>query len=86
MATQSNKAFCVMEFHSTKFVISVQREFRRKFDKDPRTANWIRKLYRKFRDTGCICETKSSGRPSKCASPLSSDVCRATNGAHTELS
>jgi hypothetical protein len=64
MATQPEKAFCVLEFHSTKSVITVQREFRRKFKKDPPTANSIRKWYQKSVDTGCICKGKTSGRPS----------------------
>jgi len=32
MTTQPEKAFCVPKFHSMKSVITVQREFRRKFD------------------------------------------------------
>jgi hypothetical protein len=42
---QPEKAFCVLEFHSTKSVINVQREFNRKFEKDPPAANSIRKWY-----------------------------------------
>lgn len=33
MATQPEKAFCVLEFHSTKSVITVQRGFHWKFQK-----------------------------------------------------
>jgi hypothetical protein len=67
METQPEKAFCVLEFHSTKSAITVQREFRRKFEKDPPTANSIRKWHQKFVVTGCICKGKSSGRPSMSA-------------------
>jgi hypothetical protein len=70
MANQLEKAFCVLEFHSTKSVITVQREFRRNFEKDPPTANSIRKWYQKFVNTGCICKGKSSGRPSTSAETI----------------
>jgi hypothetical protein len=46
METQPERAFWVLEFHSTKSVITVQREFRRKFEKDPPTANSMRKRYK----------------------------------------
>jgi len=36
----------VLESHSTKSVITIQREFRRKIEKDPPTANSIRKCYK----------------------------------------
>jgi hypothetical protein len=35
MVTQPEKAFCVLEFHSTKSVKTVQQEFRRMSEKDP---------------------------------------------------
>jgi hypothetical protein len=70
MASQPEKAFCVLEFHSTKSVITVQREFRRKFEKDPPAANSIRRWYKKFVGTGCICKGKSSGRPSTSAETI----------------
>jgi len=44
-------------------VITVQREYRRNFEKDPRTANSIRKWCKIFVNTGCICKGKSSGWP-----------------------
>lgn len=42
MAIQPEKAFCVLEFHSTKSVINVQQEFRRKFEKDPPIGDSIK--------------------------------------------
>jgi hypothetical protein len=53
---------CVLEFHSVKYVITVRKEFRRKFVKDPPTANSVKKLYEKVVDTGCICRRMSSDR------------------------
>jgi hypothetical protein len=41
MATQPKKAFCVLEFHSTKSVTTDQRGFSRKFHKSPPCANSI---------------------------------------------
>jgi hypothetical protein len=38
--------FCVLPFNSTKSVATDQREFRRKFEKEPPTANSIRKWYK----------------------------------------
>jgi hypothetical protein len=46
MAAQTEKAFCVLGFHSKKSVMTVQREFRRKFEKDPPTANSIKKWHK----------------------------------------
>jgi hypothetical protein len=39
MATQTEKAFCVLEFHSTKSVTTVQQGFWRKFHKNPPCVN-----------------------------------------------
>jgi hypothetical protein len=41
MATQPEKAFCVLKFHSTKSVTTVQWGFQRKFHKNPACANSI---------------------------------------------
>jgi hypothetical protein len=43
MAAQPEKVFYVLEFHSAKPLIPVKREFGRKFEKDPPTANSIRR-------------------------------------------
>jgi hypothetical protein len=50
MATQPKKTFCVLEFHATKSVANVQREFKRKFEENLETANLIRKRYEKCVD------------------------------------
>lgn len=63
-ATGSEKSFCVLEFHSSKSVITVQRAFRLKFHKDSPSDNSIRAWYRQFNETGCLCKRKSTGRPS----------------------
>lgn len=62
--TGEQKSFCVLDYHVNNSVISVQRHFRTKYGRDPPTGKTIRTWYEKFRDTGCICKRKSTGRPS----------------------
>jgi hypothetical protein len=69
MATQREKAFCVLEFHSTKSVVTVQREFRRKLEKDPPSDCKHDQLL--LQNVWHDVEYRL-------------DVCRATNGAHIE--
>ena len=59
MATREQKAFCVLQFAKTESVIRVQRAFHC----NPPSDN-IRRRYRQFGDTGCLCKRKSSRRPS----------------------
>ena len=54
---------CVLEYHTSKSVVTVQRAFRAKYAKDPPTDKTIRVLYKQFTETGCLCKQKSSGRP-----------------------
>jgi hypothetical protein len=48
MATEAEKTFCVVDIHSTKSVVTLQREFETKVEKDPPTANSIRKCIQNF--------------------------------------
>jgi DNA invertase Pin-like site-specific DNA recombinase len=43
-------------------VVTIQRPFRAKYAKDPRTEKTIRASYKQF-ENGCLCKQKSSGRP-----------------------
>jgi hypothetical protein len=43
IATQPEKALCGLEFHAMTSMMTVQQEFRRKFEKDPPTVNSTRK-------------------------------------------
>jgi hypothetical protein len=63
MAAPGQKSFCVLEYHTSKSVITVQRAFRAKHTKDPPTDETIRAWYKQFTETGCLCMQKSSGRP-----------------------
>ena len=66
MAAPGEKSFCVLEYHASKSVVTVQRAFRAKYAKyakDPPTDKIIRAWYKQFTETGCLCKRKSSGRP-----------------------
>jgi transposase len=62
-ATEQEKAFCVLDYAQCKSVTTVQRNFRRRFGKDPPTRKSIYNWHRKFETTGCLCKGKSPGRP-----------------------
>jgi hypothetical protein len=63
MATVHEKVFCVLQFLRCESVVTVQREFRRRYAVDPPGAQSIRRWYRQFEETGCLCAGKSTGRP-----------------------
>jgi hypothetical protein len=63
MAAPEEKSFCVLEYHTSKSVVIVQREFCAKYAKDPPTEKTIRAWYRQFTENGCLCKQKSSCRP-----------------------
>ncbi|XP_025405219.1 uncharacterized protein LOC112679567 isoform X3 [Sipha flava] len=63
MLTEQQKTFCVLRFEKCESVITVQRDFRRKFNIEPPTAQSIRRWHKIFQETGCLCKGKSSGRP-----------------------
>jgi len=85
MGAPGEKSFCVLEYHTGKSVVTVQRAFRAKYAKDPSTDETIRAWYKQFTETGCLCKQKSRGRPLT-AGELKHriDVCRVTRGAHIE--
>lgn len=56
--------FCVLRFHMGRLVSSVQRQIRTRFRQKPSAKNSIQKWYDKFQRAGCLCKSKSSGRPS----------------------
>lgn len=63
MATKQEKSFCVLEYARCTSVIAVQRAFRRKYQQEPPCKQSILRWYRQFRDSGCLCKRKSTGRP-----------------------
>jgi hypothetical protein len=64
MAAPGEKSFCVLEYHTNKSVVTVQRAFSAKYAKEPPTDKTIRAWYKQFTETGCLRKHKSSGRPS----------------------
>jgi len=63
MAAPGEKSFCVLEYQTSKSVVTVQRAFRAKYGKDPPTDKIVRAWYQQFTETGCLCKQKSSGHP-----------------------
>ena len=63
MAAPGEKSFSVLEYRTSKSVITVQRAFRAKYANDPPTDKTIRARYKQFTETGCLCKQKSSGLP-----------------------
>jgi hypothetical protein len=57
------KSFCVVEYHTSKSVVTVQRAFRTRYAKDLPTDKTNRAWYKQFTETGCLCKQKSSGHP-----------------------
>ena len=85
MAALREKSFCVLEYHTSKSVVTVQRAFRTKYAKDPPTDKTIHAWCKQFTETGCLCKQKSSGRPLTAEElEYRMDVCRVTLGAHIE--
>jgi hypothetical protein len=79
MAAPGEKSFCVLEYHTSKSVVTVQRAFRAKYAKDPPTDKTIRVWYKQFTETGCLCKQNWQELEYRI------DVCRVTRGAHIEL-
>ena len=85
MAAPGEKSFCVLKYHTSKSVITVQRAFRAKYAKDPPTDKKIRAWYKLFTETGCLCKQKAPMLTSVWQElEYRIDVCRVTRGAHIE--
>jgi len=53
----------VLDYHTIKSVVTVQRAFRVTYAKDPPTDKTIRAWYKQFTENGCLCKQKSKGCP-----------------------
>jgi hypothetical protein len=94
MATPGKKSSCVLEYHTSKFVVTVQRAFRVKYAKDPPTDKTILVWYKHFTETGCLADLKARiiAAVKNIDAPMLTrvwqeleyrmDVCRVTRGAH----
>ena len=86
MAAPGEKSFCVLKYHTSKSVVTVQRALRAKYAKEPPTDKIIRASYKHFTESRCLCKQKSSGRPLTAEElEYRTDVCRVTRGAHIVL-
>jgi hypothetical protein len=83
MAAPGEKSFCVLEYHTSKSVVTVQRAFRAKYAKGSPTDKNIREWYKQFTETGCLCKQKVP-MLTRVWQELEYriDVCRVTRGAH----
>jgi hypothetical protein len=63
MVAPRETSFCVLEYHMSKSVVTVQRAFRAKYAKDSPTDKTIRVWYKQYTETGCLCKQKSSIHP-----------------------
>ncbi|KAG8227212.1 hypothetical protein J437_LFUL003418 [Ladona fulva] len=70
MATGVEKAFCVLAFHETKSIVTVQRQFQGKYRKTPQSKPAIPAWYERFVTESCVCKHKSAGRPSVSTSTI----------------
>ena len=85
MAPPGEKSSCVLEYHTNKSVVTVQRAFRANHTKEPPTDKTIRAWYKQFTETGCLCKQKapmSTCVPQELEYRI--DVCHVTHGAHIE--
>jgi len=85
MAAPGEKSFCVLEYHTSKSVVTVQRAFRAKYAKDPPTDKTFHAWYKQFNETRCLFKQKAS-MLTRVWQELEYliDVCRVTRGAHIE--
>jgi len=85
MAAPGEKSFCVLGYHTSKSVVTVQRAFRAKYTKDPPADKTIRACYKQLTETGCLCKQNAPIliRVWQQLEYLI-EVCRSTRGAHIE--
>ena len=85
MASPQQKAFCVLEVAKTNSVVTVQRAFRRRFDVNPPSPKNIRRWFRQFQESGCLCKGKGPGWPRVWEEfSYRLDVAHAAGGGHIE--
>jgi len=54
MAAPGEKSLCVLEYHTSKSVVTVQRAFRAQYAQDAPTDKSIRAWYKQFTEPGCL--------------------------------
>ena len=58
MAALGEKSFCVLEYHTSNSVVTVQRAFRAKYAIELPTDKTIRAWYKQFTELG-VCATRN---------------------------
>ena len=75
----------MLEYHTSKFVVTVQRAFSAKYAKVSPTNKTIRVWYKQFTETEYLCKQKASILARLCQElEYRIDLCRVTRGAHIE--
>jgi hypothetical protein len=64
MESMKEKAQCVMWYHETKSLITVQWKFRNEYGQPLPVVKSIKAWYSKFVETGSVGDLDRSGRPS----------------------
>jgi hypothetical protein len=64
MASEAEKAECVLWFHKSRSAVTAQRRFRAVFGREPPTKMSIYKWYKLLDQTACICKGKGPRRRS----------------------
>jgi len=64
MASMKEKAQCVLWYHETKSLVSVQHKFRNEYRQPLPDVKSIKTWYSKFAETGSVGDLNRSGRPS----------------------
>ena len=59
MTAPGEKLFCVLNYDTSKSVVTVQRAFLAKYAKDPPTVETIRAWYKQFNESGYLCKHKA---------------------------
>jgi len=85
MAAPREKSFSVLEYRTSKSVVTVQSAFRAKHAKDPPTDKTIPAWSKQFTETGSPCKQKAS-MLTRVWQELEYriDVCRVTCRAHIQ--
>jgi hypothetical protein len=85
MAAPGEKSFCMLEYHKSKSVVTMQRAFRAKYARDPPTDKTIRAWYKQFTETAAVKNIDAPMLTRVWQEPeYRIDVCRFTRGAHIE--
>ena len=82
MDAPGEKSLCVLEYHTSKSVVTVQRAFHAKYANDPPTNKTIRAWYKQLTETGNIDAPMLTRVWQEHEYRI--DVCRVTRRAHIE--